>query len=196
MSADLNFIYDQVIESCLRLRGFAFAPRPTKSGDVGDDLSHVAELLAKRDLLIFSSSIRNFGDATDSLAEMKKTVFPVEELLRTAEPPFYRTSNTQINLYRCVSRILHSHDTKVFGSSIAFVAAISRDYEELVDWIVRKRGRELSAFEPLISVKTQQDGETFFKTTSLLDASTNFLNVVVDGLAKKSIFLSRSFRDT
>jgi hypothetical protein len=57
--ADLRFLYDQALESLVRLKGFAIATSEGDDSEFGEDLDHMRELLAKRDLLIFSSTVRN-----------------------------------------------------------------------------------------------------------------------------------------
>ena len=57
---DVVFLYDQAIEHIVRLHAFRSTKRGDLAGDgdVHDDVDHVADLLAKRDLLTFAERAR------------------------------------------------------------------------------------------------------------------------------------------
>ena len=70
---DVLFLYDQSIEHIVRLHAYRCTKRGSfdESGDVEEDVDSVADLLAKRDLLIFSASLRNLAEAAKAVDKIR-----------------------------------------------------------------------------------------------------------------------------
>jgi hypothetical protein len=97
MGSDIVFLYDQVIETLARLHAFSSVRAGDPgSNDVEDDIDHVAELMAKRDLLTFAASARNFAEASKTVGDMRSIGMPTCKLLPPppAAPFFAEGSET------------------------------------------------------------------------------------------------------
>jgi hypothetical protein len=101
---DLIFLYDQVVESLARLHAFwsmrvnDFATH----GDVEEDIDGVADLLAKRDLLIFAASAGNFAEACKALGEMRSRTVRTSKLL--SRPRFGRLNHVLTDAFNRQNR--------------------------------------------------------------------------------------------
>ena len=143
---DLRFLYDQVLENFVRLQCFAATVPEHKDGEFDDDLDHIRDLLAKRDLLLFSATIRNFAESTETLPLMKVQSAGMSELFLSNGAPFHRDKRVgrpptlvKLNLYQMVSRVLHSRRLDILCRPAAFFHKMSRDSDEYVRLIVEHR---------------------------------------------------------
>lgn len=57
-----------------------------EDGDVQDDVDGVADLLAKRDLLTFSASLRNFAEAAKAVQDMRQLRVSICKLIAPPQP--------------------------------------------------------------------------------------------------------------
>src|SRR4051794_17788861 len=107
---DVVFLYDQTIEHIVRLHAFRSTVRRDLggNGDVHDDVDHVAELLAKRDLLTFSASLRNFAEAAMAVSEIRVAKIATTKIIDPPRAPYTLDSGATITLYQALSRIIHS----------------------------------------------------------------------------------------
>src|SRR4051812_45469398 len=116
---DIIFLYDQVAESISRLRSFAAlrATELTSHSDTQDDIDTLTELLAKRDLLVFAASMRNFVEASAGITAAKESKIITSEIFISAGPPFCRDTRISINVYQCLSRILHAVELRILRTA-------------------------------------------------------------------------------
>jgi len=195
------FLYDQILENLCRLDSVANYYRPEESdnedGDVHDDISHVKELVAKRDLLIFSSSMRNFAEATTSITAMKKHSLRLSEKYLSIGPPYFRDSRKkEINLHQTVSRILHAHETRILQEPLDFVFETHEgDSDTFYTRWMNERKHFPPRLDPIVGVETEKEGRTFFKLRRLLATAIDYLDVQINDLAERRIFIQRSMRD-
>jgi hypothetical protein len=200
--SDLRFLYDQVLESFVRLQCFSVIAPGADDGEFDEDLDHMRDLLAKRDLLIFSATIRNFAESTKSLALMKAQSAETSELFLSSGAPFHRdkregkpSAPVTLNLSQIVSRVLHAHRVDILCRPHAFIAKLSRDSEEYFKLITASRKTTKEFIEPLVFVSTAQEPESFILLYRLLESARAYLNGTISQLEKGKIFITRTLRD-
>jgi hypothetical protein len=195
VSADVVFLYDQILESFSRLRCLDVEREDEIDNDIGSDVEHITTLLSRRDLLIFASTTRNFAEATASIDEMKKHPIRLSEIYLSSGPPFFRNKKQSINLHQALSRILHAHDTSVLRTPGAFIAETSASSDEFIRRLLKEKDEFPDNFETFIRISTKKEGSSFFPLARLLKAASTYLQVIVDKLAEKGTFLERNLRD-
>ncbi|WOH78266.1 hypothetical protein RX327_20070 [Bradyrhizobium sp. BEA-2-5] len=198
MSRDIVFLYDQVIESMARLHAFdavKIHDWPDPTNDVEDDLDDFAEIMARRDLLTFAASARNFAEACEAAGEMRAVTAATCKLLSPPKSPFFIETPETITLYQVLSRLLHS--TKIR------ICKYSDDYHELLTSIDaflqlagNRQGQVIERSETLVIIQSEKEPFTAVRLRSLLLKACDFLNAVSDRLsAENKIFLQRSYRE-
>jgi hypothetical protein len=193
---DITFLYDQLIESTARLHAFSSTGnlRRINNHDVEDDVDAMIVLLARRDLLVFAASARNFAEACKASVEMRKIAVNTCIPLDPPQPPFFKETTSSISLYQALSRIIHSIELQVLQKDHDY-ALLVKTLDEVLHWIDSRRFRERERSEPTILVKTEQDGSTLLRLGTLLSCTCDFLNPVLDRLAKEGRhFLKREDR--
>src|SRR5205085_10075463 len=98
---------------------------------VQDDVDSVADLLAKRDLLTFAASLRNFAEAGKAVQDMRQLRVSTCKLLGPPQPPYFVESGETHSLHQLLSRIIHSHTLSILRSSYDFYTLAARTDEEL-----------------------------------------------------------------
>lgn len=195
---DLIFLYDQVVESLARLHAF-WSMRVNDlatHADVEEDIDGVADLLAKRDLLIFAASARNFAEACKALGEMRSRPVRISKILSPPVKPFFVEKLETITLYQTLSRILHSSSIDICRSAVDYEFFVSSSSDELIQMIDSRRGKVAENTEPLIAIRSEQDPMTLLRLRSIVLSSCDFLNRVSDRLsAEDQIHLQRHHRD-
>jgi hypothetical protein len=195
---DLIFLYDQVVESLTRLHAF-WSMRVNDLAtheDVEEDIDGVADLLAKRDLLIFAASARNFAEACKALGEMRSRPVRTSKLLSPPVKPFFVEGLETITLYQALSRILHSSNIDICRSAIDYEFLVSSSSDELISMIDSRRGKAVENTEPIIAIRSEQDPPTLLRLRSVVLSSCDFLNRVSDRLrAEDQIYLQRHHRE-
>jgi hypothetical protein len=190
---DAVFLYDQAIEHIVRLHAFRSTKRGdlAGNGDVHDDVDHVADLLAKRDLLTFSASLRNFSEAAKSIDKMRAARFATCKLVAPPSPPYFVEIGDEITLYQALSRVIHSHNLSICRSSFDFWLLAAKTEEELFSVATQ----DAVPSEPLLVVQTERDPLTVISLRSLIETSCAFLESVSEDIqATKRIFLQRDYR--
>jgi hypothetical protein len=190
---DVVFLYDQAIEHIVRLHAFRSTKRGDLAGDgdVHDDVDHVADLLAKRDLLTFAASLRNFAEAAKAIDKMRATRFATCKLTSPPSPPFFAEIGDQVTLYQALSRIIHSHTLTICRSSSDFCLLAARTEEELFSVATRA---DIPS-EPLFVLQTERDPLTIISLRSLIETSCGFLHSVSENIqATQRLFLQRDYR--
>ncbi|MDB5568569.1 MAG: hypothetical protein JWP84_5135 [Tardiphaga sp.] len=173
---DVVFLYDQTIEHIVRLHAFRSMVRGDLSGngDVHDDVDHVADLLAKRDLLTFAASLRNFAEAAKAVQSMRESPVKTVKLIYPPQAPFSMNDGKQISLYQALSRVIHSHTLRVCRSSFDFWLIAAKSEEELYSAATQ----QITPSEPLLIIQTEKDPVTAFSLRTLIDTSCGFLDAV------------------
>ncbi len=200
--ADLRFLYDQALENLVRLKGFSVTASQTDDTEFGEDLEHMQELLAKRDLLTFSATTRNFAEATKTVALMKEKTAIMSELYLSSGVPFHRNKRAgappnfvTINLYQMVSRILHARNVKIMSDPCAFLVLMSTSRKHYVS-LVSEYGKSLEKqIEPMIFLSTKDEPRNFVLVSRILEMAIAYFNGAITQLEKDKIFIARAFRD-
>lgn len=188
MSADVVFLYDQVIEHLVRLRWLASSAELAIPDLVSEDIDHVAELLAKRDLLVFAASLRNFGEATSSIPSMRK--FSARLSQATPETvDFHREIEQTITLYGALSRILHAKYV-----TIVRLPELLLPFDEYAKTVADPSRKRKFLRRPLVRLSTKRDGETLVMIDSVISMSCQYLAMVLKALGPRAM-LSRVDRD-
>ncbi|OCK60528.1 hypothetical protein [Bradyrhizobium sp. LMTR 3] len=199
MSSDVIFLYDQVIECISRLHAFCSVKERDlgADADVESDIDAVTELLARRDLLTFAASTRNFAEACKAVSDMRSIEVPTCKLLPPpVRPPFFIETEETITLYQTLSRILHSTAVTICRSVHDYEHLLVSSNEELLELIGQRRGKTLERSEPLILLESgKNDPFTLLRVRSIVLRSCAFLNNLSDRLSKDRIFLQRDYRD-
>jgi hypothetical protein len=198
MSRELVFLYDQVIESLTRLHAFASTRARDLGGghDVEDDVDQVAELLFRRDLLVFAASARNFAEACDAVRDMRTRVIPLCKLLSPPTWPFFVEETETITLYQALSRILHSAELRICRSADDFEHLLASSTDDLLLAIQKRRGRPVESTEPIILIRSEKDPLSLIRVRSLVLTTCDLLNAVSDRLSSESrIYLQRDYRE-
>jgi hypothetical protein len=199
MSSDLIFLYDQVIESLARLHGFSSmrAGDLGRSNDIEDDVDHVSELMAKRDLLTFSASTRNFAEASKAVGDMRSVAVPTCKLLPLPlAAPFFMEGSETITLYQALSRILHSSSIDILRSAEDYEYQLAHSHHAFFQMVADRAGQTITRTEPLILVVSENDTPTLLRVRSIVLRSCAFLNTVSNRLSHEDrIFLQRDYRD-
>ncbi|WP_375305086.1 hypothetical protein WI560_23640 [Bradyrhizobium sp. A11] len=176
---DVVFLYDQAIEHIVRLHGFCSSRRrDLGSGDVQDDVDSVADLLAKRDLLTFSASLRNFAEATKSVQDIRQLRVSTCKLIAPPQPPYFLDSGETLSLYQVLSRIIHSHTLSILRSSYDFRLLAAETDEQLFSI----PAQPVVQSETLLMVQTEQDQATTVALRALLHIACSFLSPVSERL--------------
>lgn len=200
VSTDLIFLYDQILESTSRLLDFSNSVYGDDDdddlGDVASDVAHVAGLLAKKEMLAFAASVRNFGELTNSVDKMKEYKVILSEIYVSNGPPFFRDTKKTIHLYQGVSRVLHSNETEVLKRPESFILATHHGpVEEMYESLVRERRNFPKQVDAMVIISTKKEGISAFRLKSLLNSAMAYVGTIVGELADKQIFLERSIRD-
>jgi hypothetical protein len=203
MTAELNFLYDQVLEGFSRLDCFSSSRKGYDeferdgTDDVDEDIEHITGLLARRDLLVFAASLRNFAESTKSISLMKEQSLNLSEPYISNGPPFFRESKRKLNLHQAVSRILHSHQTDVLHDPFGFVSATfdGDDPVGLYNKLVAEKPNFPARILPMITTRTEKEGVSFFALSSLINAAKNYTELEMDALSHERTFIQRSLRD-
>jgi hypothetical protein len=198
MSRELVFLYDQVIESLTRLHAFASTRARDLGGghDVEDDVDQVAELLFRRDLLVFAASARNFAEACDAVRDMRTRVIPLCKFLSPPTSPFFVEQTETITLYQALSRILHSAELRICRSADDFEHLLASSTDDLLLAIQKRRGRPVESTEPIILIRSEKDPLSLIRVRSLVLTTCDLLNAVSDRLSSESrIYLQRDYRE-
>ncbi len=200
--ADLRFLYDQALESLVRLKGFSIAASQLDDTEFSDDIRHMQELLAKRDLLVFSATARNFAEATKTVHLMKGQSANMSELYLSAGVPFHRDiragkppHSVTINLHQMVSRILHAHNVEIMSNPIDFIVRMSSSTDEYFRRISEYGSSIEKPIEPMIFVSTKDERTNFVLVTRILRMAIAYFNDAISQLEKDKILIARAFRD-
>ncbi|UPJ81926.1 hypothetical protein IVB16_08165 [Bradyrhizobium sp. 183] len=177
---DVIFLYDQAIEHIVRLHGFCSSTRRDlgEDGDVQDDVDGVADLLAKRDLLTFSASLRNFAEAAKAVQDMRQLRVSICKLIAPPQAPYFIESGETLSLYQVLSRILHSHRLSIFRSSYDFGLATAKTDEEYFSI----PSQPIYQSETLLVAQTEQDQPTAVALRTLIQSACSFLGPVSERL--------------
>jgi hypothetical protein len=177
---DVLFLYDQTVEQLVRLHAFRCTKRDNfdQSGDVEDDVDTIAELLAKRDLLIFAASLRNLAEAGKAVDKMRELRLPTSVVMVPPRAPYFKQSGATLSLYQALSRIIHSRAITVCRSSFDFFLLIARTEDELYSSVKEP----VINSETLIVLQTEQDPATAIELKSLIQVTCSFLNSVSEDL--------------
>jgi hypothetical protein len=197
MSTEFTFLYDQAIESLARLHAFQSMQVNDlgRTDDVEGDVDYVAEMLVRRDLLIFSASTRNFAEACEAAKEMRATAVPTSELVNPPRAPFFIEGSQTITLYQALSRLLHSKTMMVCRSSGDYEYLLATSREHLLRMISSRRGLPAERTEPIIAIESEKDPRTYLRLRSIVIKSCEFFNRVSDRLAEEEqIILPREYR--
>ena len=199
--ADLKFLYDQILESIVRLRALSVETSDDNNDDVSDDLDNVRELLVKRDLLVFAAAIRNFAEATNTVSTMKNISATLSELYLSSGWPFHRdlragrpSAPVQVNLHQAVSRILHAHSVDILSNQYAFLARIAPTTNEYARLVAEHHKSAEKNFEPVLFLSTKQEPINLLLLPRLIDMARSYLIEVLSRLEKGEIYLARWFR--
>lgn len=187
-----------MIETLARLHAFSSVRAgDLGSNDVEDDIDHVAELMAKRDLLTFAASTRNFAEASKTVGDMRSIGVPTCKLLPPPlAAPFFAEGSETITLYQALSRILHSNSIDILRSAEDYEYRLAKSYEEFVQMVGRRAGQAIVRSEPLVLLESDNDPPTLLRYRSIVLRSCAFLNEVSDRLSDQDrIFLQRSYRE-
>jgi hypothetical protein len=198
MSRELIFLYDQVIESLTRLHAFGSTRARDLGGghDVEDDVDQVAELLFRRDLLVFAASTRNFAEACDAVKDMRARVIPLCKFLSPPTAPFFVETTETITLYQTLSRILHSAELRICRSADDFEHLLVSSTDELLLAIQKRRGKPAEPTEPVIFIRSEKDPLSLIRVRSLVLTTCDFLNAASDRLASEErVYLQRDYRE-
>lgn len=190
---DAVFLYDQTIEQMARLHAFCGSSRGalSGSGDAQDDIDQVVDLLAKRDLLTFSASLRNFAESANTVQYMRTTYIDTRTLIHPPEPPFSLSDGKSLTLYQALSRIIHSRTLRICCTSFDFWLVTHKSEQELYSSVCEPK----IVVEPTLVVCTEHDPSTVLSLRDLIDTSCTFLNRTAETLAKNhGIYLSREYR--
>jgi len=148
-------------------------------GDVEDDVDNIADLLAKRDLLIiFAASLRNLAEAGKAVETMRELRLPTRKVIAPPQAPFFRQSGETLSLYQALSRIIHSHTIRVCRSSYDFVLLMARTDEEIFSTATQP----VFHSETLLVLQTKQDPATAIELKSLIQVTCSFPNSVFEDL--------------
>lgn len=177
---DVVFLYDQAIEHIVRLHGFCSSKRRDLgiAGDVQDDVDSVADLLAKRDLLTFSASLRNFAEAAKAVQEIRQLRVSTCKLIAPPQPPYVVDSGETLSLYQVLSRIIHSHTVSILRSSYDFHLLVAKTEEELFSI----PSQSITESETILLVQTEQDPVTIIALSTLIQIACCFLGPVSERL--------------
>ncbi len=199
----LRYLYDQILESFVRLKELSAVQNEDESNEFTDDLEHMHELLAKRDLLIFAATLRNFAESTETANLMKTKPVTMSELYLSSGWPFHRDirstrakNSKKPNLYQIVSRILHAHNIDILSSQYAMLARLSTttdNYFALISEYANKQDRYV---EPIILISTKDEPLSFVLLSRILGASQAYLNDTISKLENSKIYIARWFRDS
>ncbi len=200
--ADLRFLYDQVLESLVRLRGFSATVSEIDDTEFGEDLDHMQKLLAKRDLLIVSAAVRNFAEATKTVNLMRKKTVVTSELFLSSGTPFHRDTHTgspskytTLDLYSVVSRVLHAHSIELLDTSYAFLAHMSHTIDDYIS-LISEYGRSVEMpIEPMMFISTKKEPKTFILLARIIGVTVSYFNDVISKLEQDKIYISRAARD-
>jgi hypothetical protein len=200
--ADLRFLYDQSFECLVRLRGFSGTASESDDMEFGEDLDHMQELLAKRDLLIASAAVRNFAEATRTVSLMKTKMAVTSELFLSSGVPFHRDAKTgghgkyiTVNLYNVISRVLHARNIELLSDPYDFLARMSYSTAQYCSWVA-EYGKSLEKpIDPMIIISTKQEPRTFLLLSRIIGITISYFNDVISKLERDKIYVSRAFRD-
>ena len=177
---DVIFLYDQAIEHIVRLHGFRSSKRRDlgEGGDVQDDVDSVADLLAKRDLLTFSGSLRNFAEAAKAVQDMRQLRVSTCKLIAPPQPPYFVESGETLSLYQVLSQIIHSHTLSILRSSYDFCLLAAKTEEDLFSI----PSQPIIESETILLVQTEQDPATAVGLRALIHVACSFLGPVSERL--------------
>ena len=177
---DVLFLYDQTIEHLVRLHSFRCTKKDNfdEGGDVEDDVDHIADLLAKRDLLIFSASLRNLAEAAKAVEKMRELRLATCKLIVPPQPPYFIRSGETLSLYQALSRIIHSRAITICRSSVDFWLFIARTDDEILSTVTQPAFHS----ETLLLLQTERDPATAVDMKSLIQITCFFLNSVSEEL--------------
>jgi hypothetical protein len=190
---DAVFLYDQAVEQIVRLHAF----RSTKPSDIGgkgdvhDDVDHVAELLAKRDLLTFSASLRNFAEAAKATDQMRAAAFPTYMLVDPPVPPYFIENGGKVTLYQALSRVIHSHTLRICRTSLDFFLFGPTTERQLFTAATQPQ----IPTDTVLLIETERDPLTVITLRALIASSCDFLNLVSEVIQRtERVLLPRDFR--
>ncbi|MFH1342122.1 MAG: hypothetical protein ABIL01_13120 [Pseudomonadota bacterium] len=176
---DVIFLYDQAIEHIVRLHGFRSSKRrDLGGGDVQDDVDSVADLLAKRDLLTFSASLRNFAEAAKAVQELRQLRISTCKVITPPRPPYFVESSETLSFYQVLSRIIHSHTLSILRSSYDFGFVAAKTDEDMFSVV----SQPTIESETLLLMQTEQDPATAVALRALIQAACSFLGPVSERL--------------
>lgn len=177
---DVVFLYDQTIEHIARLHGFRSSKRGDlgERGDVQDDVDSVADLLARRDLLTFSASLRNFAEAAKAVQDLRQSRVSACKLIAPPQPPYFTESGETLSLYQVLSRSIHSHTLSILRSSYDFSLLLARTDQEFFSI----PSQPVVESETLLLVQTEQDPLTLVTLRTLLQVACSFLGPLSERL--------------
>lgn len=171
---DVLFLYDQAMELLVRLHSYRCTKRNEVGGDgdVQDDMDSIADLLAKRDLLTFSASLRNFAEAAKTVDAMRALRLPTCKLIVPPQAPYFVQPGDTISLYQALSRIIHSHTLRILRSSYDFWLLVARTDEEVFSTVTQP----VIHSETLLLLQTERDPATAIELQTLVRSACTFLN--------------------
>ncbi len=194
---DIVFLYDQVTECIARLHAFSAVKPGTlpNASDIEDEIDNVAELLAKRDLLMLAASTRNFAEACSSVRLLRARSVPLCTLVVPPAAPFFVETSKRITLYQALSRLLHSTEIQICRMQGDYESLVVSSRDALIGLIVDRMGKPEVKSEPLIIVSTEQEPLSMFTPQALVTPICDFLSEASDDLrATARIHLPRDYR--
>ena len=199
---DLNFLYDQTIEYMARLYGFLSTAGDdwVESSETSEDIEHVAQLLVRRDLLLFAVTLRNFAESAFLTDYMKKMPVLDSEVFLAKGPPCFREKKSSVNLYRVTSRVLHSTNIRIHRRPEDYIilehaSDVAKYYVQIQEYKNKFDVADGKLFEPLLIVSTESDGSYHVSLRRLLRVASIFLDFAYQVLEKKQLLYRKSFRD-
>lgn len=198
MSSDLTFLYDQVLESLVRVHAYGRWVDREDANEAAEDVDHMATLLARRDLLVLAASLRNFSELSRTSPQLRQESISLLETVVPVRPPFIqraRGGKNSISLYSALSRILHSVLTEISSDGrcvFMFCRGLEKSKISIINYI---HNNEIE-IGTIIYTINDQDDQSMFLLNDLLFSIERYLDYSIRELATKNVFVSKSLRDS
>lgn len=198
VSTELHYLYDNLVESLLRIHQFAQVKFSEVSGETREDWEHVAHLIARRDILILAASVRNFSESTNTTDNLKTRSIQIHQPIKPFAFPFtnkLKGNVSSISIHQAYSRIIHAIEMDLL-SGARLIAALTdcTDPYGMYKNIERFKQTAVSA-HTLISLKTEKCETSLFSLNDLIDQTIHFVDHCHSVIPAELHFYSRSIRD-
>lgn len=182
-----KFLFDQLLELMVRLYEFCSirSDHLNLDLDIDDRIDDIFVAVFKKDLLIFAATLRNFSEQASLVGVLKNIQLADAEIDLENGPPYFREKDTATDLYRCVSRILHSRTIETHRGLLDFILAKRTADDEISGMISEQEKKydfdsDKQLFQPLLELETKVDGIYFVSLETLLKGAGKFLGKVLD----------------